>query len=642
MNSSERLERILSGRTVLEVPARAINIGPLSFLVDGPDLRDVSIGGTPVAQKIYLAVRDTIWGTIEPRIEDYSISETSDSVVIRYSAHFKWEEMDLWLSCKYVATSSGVLTCTLLGSAEGNFQYNRIGFCFLIDRNIAGSPYLIDHLGVQSGGLISTAIAPQAIIDGELYPYLGPFERFEMEPAPGTALSFSFQGDQFELEDQRNWSDGSFKLYSTPLEDGWPLQASPGQNFDQQVEICSSVSGFGENVESRSAPTAAMADFGKVIIGAELGLSLPAVGFGLELSTTLNKSQTELLRALEPSHVRLDISAGQPLTPEHMIAISESANYCRTSVELGFHLGDDIGEDIELMKGILNSMPVTRVLLFRNGEPVTDGRAVSSVKAALPSECSSVPVFAGTDLHFSDLNRYRPKMRGTDGIVFPVVPTVHVTDDTTVLDNAAALSDVVLSAKQLFGDIPIAVSPITLRPRFSAWSSEENGMNQPVESPDPRQSALFGAIWSLKSLKYLAEAGVSSTTYYQCVGPKGLMSDPAVENEDASTYPAYRFFSWLAGLPGAALFSCDILGSDDLIGLALRDGSQGVRLLIGNQSRAAQKVKIDTVENCRVEYLDEQCFLTDGTFSADRFEKDASDGVFTIGPYGLACIDISG
>jgi hypothetical protein len=47
----------------------------------------------------------------------------------------------------------------------------------------------------------------------------------------------SFDGDLFELEDQRNWGDASFKTYCTPLLLGFPHQARKGVGIMQSVTI---------------------------------------------------------------------------------------------------------------------------------------------------------------------------------------------------------------------------------------------------------------------------------------------------------------------------------------------------------------------------------------------------------------------
>ena len=42
-------------------------------------------------------------------------------------------------------------------------------------------------------------------------------------------------------------------------------------------------------------------------------------------------------------------------------------------------------------------------------------------------------------------------------------------------------------------------------------------------SVDPRQMSLFGAAWTLGSVKYLAESQVASVTYYETGGWRGVL-----------------------------------------------------------------------------------------------------------------------
>ena len=61
------------------------------------------------------------------------------------------------------------------------------------------------------------------------------------------------EGDTFEMEDQRNWTDASYKTYVRPLALPWPYLIAKGETIDQKVTL--TVSGSAseiESVESRS------------------------------------------------------------------------------------------------------------------------------------------------------------------------------------------------------------------------------------------------------------------------------------------------------------------------------------------------------------------------------------------------------
>ena len=48
------------------------------------------------------------------------------------------------------------------------------------------------------------------------------------EVAPGVWADWRFEGDVFETEDQRNWTDASFKTFCTPLRLPFPVEVPAG------------------------------------------------------------------------------------------------------------------------------------------------------------------------------------------------------------------------------------------------------------------------------------------------------------------------------------------------------------------------------------------------------------------------------
>ena len=53
----------------------------------------------------------------------------------------------------------------------------------------------------------------------------------------GGEITIRFEGDLFEMEDQRNWTDASYKTYSTPLRLPYPAPISEGDRVWQRVTI---------------------------------------------------------------------------------------------------------------------------------------------------------------------------------------------------------------------------------------------------------------------------------------------------------------------------------------------------------------------------------------------------------------------
>ena len=64
-----------------------------------------------------------------------------------------------------------------------------------------------------------------------VYPYLLSFAQIYPSPMSSTATQISMSGATFEMEDQRQWLDASFKTYCNRLSDPHPYLVSAGQTL---------------------------------------------------------------------------------------------------------------------------------------------------------------------------------------------------------------------------------------------------------------------------------------------------------------------------------------------------------------------------------------------------------------------------
>jgi hypothetical protein len=110
------------------------------------------------------------------------------------------------------------------------FQRNRIGICVLHPiTECAGQPCLVEHSdGKQESGAFPKLISPwQPFYDVRKISY----------SVAGVKGELEFEGDEFEMEDQRNWSDASFKTYCTPQSRPKPVTVQPGDKVRQAVRL---------------------------------------------------------------------------------------------------------------------------------------------------------------------------------------------------------------------------------------------------------------------------------------------------------------------------------------------------------------------------------------------------------------------
>ena len=53
----------------------------------------------------------------------------------------------------------------------------------------------------------------------------------------GVTAECRMEGDTFEMEDQRNWSDASYKTYVRPLALPWPYRIPAGEPVRQEIVL---------------------------------------------------------------------------------------------------------------------------------------------------------------------------------------------------------------------------------------------------------------------------------------------------------------------------------------------------------------------------------------------------------------------
>ncbi len=251
---------------------------------DGTDLRHVLMhrdqhsAGVEVAARIYFAMRDERWGTARFTVLSRDLTETATGFELALALESAEPGMPLTASVRFVADGDR-LTASFEGVAGGAFRYNRIGICVLHPiENHVGRPILVEGGLDDVASTIPTEITPQLQIDGVLLPMFGTdFTRLRISLDEGD-LAVDFDGDTWEVEDQRNWTDASFKSYSTPLRLG-THDATAGEVFSQVVTLRFAAAPESEPLSDPldAVPPSAPAQPDAVVVGDEVG-RLPRVG----------------------------------------------------------------------------------------------------------------------------------------------------------------------------------------------------------------------------------------------------------------------------------------------------------------------------------------------------------------------------
>ncbi len=480
--------------------ARPLRAGPLSMLLEDGGLRHVRWGDREVLRRVYAAVRDRNWDTVPAVISGLEVQAGAASFKASFVADCRRGEIDFRWRGAIEGSPDGSVTFVMEGEARSTFLRNRIGLCVLHPiRECAGKPCVVEH----ANGAFTRKEFPRYVWP---HPPFKSVRAISHEVAPGLRATVRLEGDVFEMEDQRNWTDASFKTYSTPLEIPFPVELPQGSTMRQSVRL---------SLE-RNLPPPPAAATGPVDFALEKPVPLPRIGLGAAFGPPLSPEETGLLRALAPSHLRVDLKGPPGSWKEAFSRSCGDARALGAALELAVHLREGTPELAALGELLAAERPaVDRILLFPPGETLAAARWIREAKAKLSPIVGGTRIGGGTDATFAELNRrgHPPEL---DVLAYSVNPQVHAGDVTTLVENLEGQGYTVESGRLLPGERPIAVTPVTFLPRFTP-----NATGPGAPEADPRQRSLFGAGWTAGSLKYLSEAGAASVTYFDARGVLG-------------------------------------------------------------------------------------------------------------------------
>lgn len=527
-----------------------LKAGPLDLVYETGFLRFLRIGKDEVLRMIYYAVRDQNWDTIDGVIHDLDIQQDKNRFTISYSSIHQKGPVNISFNCRITGNEKGSITFSIRGVAATSFEKNRIGFCVL--HPISGC--MGKHCNVEDqNGNFHSLVFPVEIAPDQPFKNI---KSMKWEINDRYQAHVKFYGDVFETEDQRNWTDASYKTYCTPLDLPFPVLIEAGDTIDQEVVleiIPSDGISIPEFIEDKK-PT--------FLIGEDTGYVLPGLGCGAStVYGRLDEDSRGMLQALQLDHIRWDLELWKKDSLLQKIRhIQKELINLSSAAFLALFFGQDPENEfsafVEAMKKY--PLPVRYLLLFSTTRKTTPDSLINSLIDRIRKEFPGTWVGGGTNAYFAELNRARFDPHSLDFISYSINPQVHAFDHASLTETLEAQSQTVLSARTISEGRDVVVSPITLRPRFNPNATGEEAPLTSGELPsqvDVRQMSIYGACWMLISLKYLAETGARAITYFETTGWKGLMQGPEpapqpslFRSEPGDIFPVYQIFRMMREL----------------------------------------------------------------------------------------------
>lgn len=610
MSNASTDEYLLHGAPAAAPVRRTLRAGSWSVEFDevAGDLRYLRLGAREVVRRIYAAVRDRNWGTVPGVLSDLAVEEHAAGFRIRYTSTHRQAEIHFVWRAEIAADADGSLRFGFDGEALSTFLRNRIGFCVLHPiRECAGAPCrtrLAD--GAEREASFPGSVAAEQPVKG-LHDLAG----LAHEVEPGTWAELRFTGDVFETEDQRNWIDASFKTYSTPLRLPFPVEIRPGSRVRQEVSLRLARREPGDIPTRADRPaspafTEWITDAGStrpdhVVVSPVTDAParrFPALGLGMAShAEELEDAEVDRLRALRPAHLRVDLHLRKrDAAADRLARAVRQAERLGTRLELALHLDDPPDPGLEWAARALGEQPDrwARVLVLQHGQLSTPAPALTRAREVLGQ--LGVPLGGGTNADLYQLQLHPPPA-DADFAAWSMNPQVHASDDASLVETPEAAACQVESMRRRFPGLPLAVSPITLKPRFNPVATGAEPAVLPGELPpqvDPRQRSLLGAGWTVAMLAALAGSGVESLTFFETTGWRGVLETasgsplpdrfPSLPGE---VFPLYHVLAECAAFAGGELVPTSSNAPLAVASLLLRRGDHRIWLLanLGPETR---------------------------------------------------------
>ncbi|MGN7212782.1 hypothetical protein [Brachybacterium paraconglomeratum] len=517
--------------------------GRWSLEVRGDELADIRCDGRLVLRAVRAVARDDDWATAWPS----SVDVTADDDGITLDLRIQDLGLDLAGTLRVRADDSAGAGngANGAGPADGDrlvvdldleavtdSSTNRIGLVVLHPPQLAGTPLQVAH----PDGRVSELAFPV-----QVSPHQPAKEIAGLAwEAGGLPLRLDLVGEVFEMEDQRNWTDASYKTYSRPLDLPFPYLLAAGEHVRQSLVLAAGAAATSESGEpvSGAAPSASRATSADATptAGAASQTDGAPGAHGAE-AEELTWHRGGPAPSIGTGH--LDLELADPDWPERLDAALENAS---TSLSLWIVSPSpaDTSALAELGRRLAAAVEHGALLRFAGiadaTRHVTTPELAEALRALLPE---GVPVVAGARSHFTELNREWDTVLASEpsALAFATTPLFHTLETEQLIEAIAMQRLLVEQLTARAPDLPVHVGPITLRPRFANVATRPQPIPAPAPTVDPRAGTVLHEAWTIASAAALAVPGVMSLTYEQAPAELRALGRESTPRRSATGHP---------------------------------------------------------------------------------------------------------
>ena len=520
------LRRVMYGTDEAVAETVELRAGALKMVLQNGKLWNLSLGEVEVWHGLGFVFRDADWGTPEPIIEHVELVVKARRFRVSCSGYFPTHPVRLPFRVDIEGGEDGYIRFIAEATPVSDLQTNRVGLCLLHPMSARGARVGIEHIdGRESLSTFPTHVPA--------WPPFMLIRAIRHEYAPGYWARCEFEGDLFELEDQRNNSDASFKTYSRSNLMPRPYTLRSGIPVRQYAELWVERRNDSPALVPVRCPPVSLRVDEKEHLAPKLGTEIMAddiaQGHGV----------VEALLALRLSHVHLAIDGNATLVDWEMLAALLQAGHTRLRIDLSLPGFPQAEEVLDALQSELKAADIVPegVAVFPSEQIWLDAARRRFPQAAMGG---------GTPHFFVQLHRSE-RLGNMDFLTFTTSPIVHGTRDEEVMLTLQSLPSLVETLRTKYS-MPMRIGPSTIGARASPLGRQplpDATRRLALNREDPRCKGVFGAAWAVGYFAQFARARVDAMTLMSLTGHSRILD--AGPDGTVLRYPSYFALERLCG-----------------------------------------------------------------------------------------------
>jgi len=590
-------------------------INNFSVLRDNLFLRNIKYNNIEILKLISFLVRDKNWNNYSPEI--IKTSSYNKDQQLHFEFDLKYGDVEQLEVKLLLSIGSNSVKLIANGKFLTDFWTNRIGFNLLLPLDGVVNQQVI----VSKSDQTTETLKYPLIIQPD-QPMVK-FNNLSYEMFDSIALNIRFDGIHFEMEDQRNWGDASYKIYSGSLLDPFPYKENKNSAFHQEIEI---------TVREKNNSLKTISNQNIIPLNIQEEYAMPKIGIKVDNETNgIDIVNVDFVYHLVDFERNTESKPNFNNLPIYLVALIDHTKKVKDIVK-------DIKDYILSNKISVDKILICPKIYLNSFQPAGEWPSVPKLgdyykeaKIQLPD----VHIFSGMVTNFTELNRKKPDGK-FDGINFSFTPIVHDASDYGVLDTPNSLKYILHSVNNFSKDTPIHIGPMTLGMHFNPYgeklAANIDQVRLEMTDFDPRHDSLIGLNWTIA---VFAETLSKNTKFITIASLKGVHG---ILTESNQKRPLFYLYEVLLYFKNAKIYKIEKMNS--ISGVKLVKEKKMYYLLTNNSSNQTSYI-LENETLLQESYLNKNNFdqVSKSQFSFLNFADSTKSLSFE--PYEIKLIQVS-